>query len=192
MKKMNKNHKIIAIFLLLLAIAVPSSFFIGTSSNSNASANVNTSTILKQAIQPPSLNDAQTQWYDRNPTVVFNAYNQIVPNGAWTDRQQWTYTVPKNREFFLEYLVVTLNAQKAAASGDTIVTYVTYTPNGAASQPLIKLTDISTTTQLAQTQQIGQSILLLPGDTISAYTTMPNEVNTVQFSITMKGTEFSA
>jgi hypothetical protein len=130
-------------------------------------------------------------WYDRNPTHKLLSWGQlnVAPHG---ETVRWTYTVPAGKKAFVESVFAYLRRSAAATTVGRAAVVIWITPSGGSAAILIDVEILTNNVGDSDRQGVGQSLILLPGDTIEARTVDISTGGTVNYSAAAKITEFDA
>jgi len=137
-------------------------------------------------------------WYEnaRNPLQVMkyfsahpNAASAIAPHSSTS---RWTYTVPSGKKAYVELVDVLIMRTEAASAADTVWVLVNHTAFTGGVAGLISTEFISNTVGASATKTLSQSVLMLTGDTLTAFTADMSTGGKCVYAVTCKITEFDA
>ena len=129
-------------------------------------------------------------YYDRNPLMISNNYNQTIAPAALTVR--WTYTVPTARKAYVEQQNSALDRATAAGTAAQMFAGTRYTPNGGSVAVFTYAVANTNTLNQEFSQLMGGSMVMLAGDKNDAVTSDLSTTGTVEFLLNGKCTEFDA
>lgn len=158
-----------------------------------ASLNLSATEILHLVTSVNTINNSQvvTNWYDRNPTAIFQSYLQGL--GFHGNSGRWSYTVPPLRKAAIEFLSLTLERIAVTTVPAWCVSTVYYQPNTSAFAATLTVLYLRTNIVGDHREEmIGQTILMNAGDTLSFFTANFDADGQVNFGGFLKGTEFDA
>jgi hypothetical protein len=130
-------------------------------------------------------------WYDRNPVHVTKSYvgSAVAPHSATS---RWSYTVPSGKKAMVELLRGSAIRDAAANTVDEVWIYIQLIPGGQSAAYIIFTRLLTNNVGDKVEFSIGQSMILLPGDQIFAYTADSSTGGAVHYELTAKITEFDA
>jgi len=134
---------------------------------------------------------ARKEWYDRNPAVRFLQYSA---DGAapHTDTERWNYTIPTGKKAFAEASELEIVRATAASAAGLVMCRVNYRPSGGIPYRLLTLRMRTNGVGDARLIQLGHSVTLLAGDALYGYTADQSTGGTMDYTETVKITEFDA
>ena len=130
-------------------------------------------------------------WYDRNPKSVFKRYvaTDVAPH-ALTER--WSYTVPKGRKAFVEYLAASAVRITAAGPQGLVTACIDLGIPGPTALSLMAAQVMTNNVGDKDRVNIGQSLTLEAGDVLKASSTDLSTGGTMAYRLVAKITEFDA
>ena len=130
-------------------------------------------------------------WYDRNPKSVFKRYSatDVAPH-AQTLR--WTYTVPKGKKAFVEYMGIRIERITAAGTPAEVIVCIDLEIEGLASMSFMIAVLVTNNVGDTDRDSIGQSLILNAGEVLRSYTTDLSTGGTMRYLTVAKITEFDA
>ena len=130
-------------------------------------------------------------WYDRNPKSVLKRYvaTDVAPH-ATTER--WSYTVPKGKKAFIEYIGVLIQRITAAGTPGQVTACIDLGVEDATPVSMMAAILITNTAGDIDRDSIGQSLTLNAGEVLKCSTTDLSITGTVRYICVAKITEFDA
>ena len=134
-----------------------------------------------------------TLWYDRNPKPILKRWagSQLAPHATTV---RWTYTVPKGRNAFLEFMMCRVYRYSAADVVGGVNSMIRVTPKDG-SATLLVVASISVGDNVAGDRElivVGQSMLLFSESKIEGVSFVTGTGGTTDHIIVAKFTEFDA
>lgn len=129
-------------------------------------------------------------WYDRNPLNITRSYDSSgVP--AIEASENWSYTVPSKRKFYLEHVIARIQRETVAAPVGIAYVYLELIV-GVTAYPLVRARIRTNNVGDFDSVHIGHGMLLLEGNTLKGWRGDTSTGGTTQWTIAIKGMEFDA
>lgn len=134
----------------------------------------------------------RANYFDRNPLIATQFYNQAIAPAAST--QRWAYTVPGGRKAYLESLF--LQIRRTALATNTPPSWVnvssSYIPSGASGLVIARIAIATNVLNAMEQATMNNFGLLLAGDQVTLATEDLGTGGTISFIGSMKASEFDA
>jgi len=134
---------------------------------------------------------ARPDWYDRNPSnqhLYYEGYG-ISPH---VKTGRWNYTVPAGKKALVELVWARLIRKSAATTLGDAYAGIWFLVSGGTNRWLAGAWICDNTVGATKDFVLGQSIIMLPGDSIFGYTADGSTGGTFDYQIYAKITEFDA
>ena len=130
-------------------------------------------------------------WYDRTPSTQVSAYlvSGVAPHSATS---RWSYTVPTGKKFRVEWMQVQMIRITAATTVDLVTSDIQLTPSGGSLAHMKYDWHYSNTVLANAVFNNTPQLTLQSGDVIADLTNDLSTGGTMEYLLTMKGTEFDA
>jgi hypothetical protein len=135
---------------------------------------------------------ARSAWYDRNPTTkVYNFYQTQGPHAI---TQNWAYTVPAGKKAIVELAQLKIKRSTTPSPMGAVYACIKVTPSGGSIATVLYADLLVGTAAIgdADSAQLQGTLALSTGDMIQAADVDSSTGGTVEYSETMKVTEFDA
>ena len=130
-------------------------------------------------------------WYDRNAITVFKRYvaTDVAPHAA---TERWSYTVPKGRKAFVEYLAASAVRITIAGPHGLVTACIDLGIAGASAESVMAAQVMTNEIGDKDRVNIGHSLTLEGGDVLTSSTTDLSTGGTMAYRTIAKIIEFDA
>lgn len=130
-------------------------------------------------------------WFDRNPKVVFKDYGGVNKD-PHTTTTRWEYTVPPERQAFLELAFCRVIRTVAPTTSGRVTDWIYYVHAPLFSGYLVDVQFENASVDTCRFMGIGHSLILLEGDLLKGQSSDASVGGQCDHMIAAKLTEFDA
>lgn len=134
---------------------------------------------------------ARLEWYDRNPKTIAKEYfaTGVAPHSATV---RWTYTVPTGRKFRVEWMQEQIYRNTDPTTVGLTTAALEITPNGGSLENLAYYWGEVAAAGGNAVYHQEPALTLQTGDEFDISTNDASVGGTMEYLLSMKGTEFDA